>query len=135
MKHRAPIAAATLVLALSATARAATLYSPPLTAGDGNVLRCQVANLGTAPRTVTIESYGFCTSSCPGAPGDGLLLDSLPAMTLAPLSTAVLDSFDTSTPSRTPHVCKFTVQGGKARYRATACTVIGGDPTACVPAN
>ena len=135
MKNRSPIAAVTLVLALSATARAATLYSPPLTAGDGNVLRCEVTNLDKAPRTVMIESYGFCTSTCPGAPGEGLLLDSLSTVTLAQFSTAVLNSSDTGTPSRTPHICKFTVQGGKARFRASACTVIGGDPTACVPAS
>jgi hypothetical protein len=127
---------AALVVSLSGAARAATLVSPPLTPGNGNELHCQVAHSSSQPRMVTIEIFGFCTSGCQGGgTGDGVLLDSIGPVTLSPLSTLSLTFDDLEVPPLTPHVCKFTVQGGKGRYRASACTRSGGNPTACVSAN
>jgi hypothetical protein len=130
-----PTAALILVAALSGSALAGTLTTPPLTAGDGNSLVCQITNVGTQPRTVTIEVFGFCTSSCAGGPGDGLLLDSITPPPVGPLQTLSLTVPDIAAPNVSPHVCRFTGSGGKKSYRATACAVVGGVPTSCVAAN
>src|SRR5262245_49580124 len=127
------IVAVALVVALSGTAHGADLFSPPLTAGDGNVLLCQIANVSAQNRTVTIEVYGFCTSACP-SPGDGNLLGSATSI-LGPMATGELGVFDLSSPPITPHVCKFIVQGGKGSYRASACVQVGPASTTCVPAD
>jgi hypothetical protein len=83
---------------------------------------------------VSIEVFGFCTSGCSGS-GDGVLINSVGPTPVGPLTTLSLSVADLATPPLTPHVCKFTVQSGKNKYRATACATSGPAPIACVPAN
>jgi hypothetical protein len=128
--------AAALVAVFSGAAYAATLTSPPLTPGNGNELRCEITNLSSQARTVTIEVIGFCTSACPpGAnAGDGNILATVSPL-LGPLNTGFAVVADLSTPSITPHFCRYTVQGGKKTWRASACALSGGTAIACAPAN
>src|SRR5262245_12716690 len=134
MTQRSRIATIALVIlvAVSGTVYADKLFSPPLLPGDGNSLVCQISNLNNAPRDVTVEIIGFCQSCIPS--GDGSVLNSL-SFTLNPLNTSFPVTASDLTPT-TPHFCKFTVEGGKGNYRATACVYSSsGAIVACVPAD
>jgi hypothetical protein len=140
MIGRTTCATLVLSLALSAAASAATLFSRPLTPGDAaNSLVCRITNVGSQPRSVTIEIFGFRHPSA-GGTGDGNLIDSL-SVIVEPLHTFSLSAPDETSPGVTPHICKFTAPGPKTGYRASACVVptasnpSGGSPLACVPAD
>jgi hypothetical protein len=112
------LVALVLVFAAAGTTFGAELFSPPMTPGDGNVLRCEITNVSENPGMVTIEIFG---EEIP-IPGDGALLDSAGPLFLASLNSRSLSFIDQVL--LTPHICKFTVQGGKAGYRASACTAV-----------
>ena len=117
MEVRRAIAAIPVMLALAGTARAATLFAGPIQVGAGNDLECRIVNVDKVAREVSIHIFDR----------NGVQVDE-GTTSLAPLA-----SFRDRSPD--PAVtCRFTVEGGKKRYRATACAQQGGAAAACVAA-
>jgi hypothetical protein len=100
-------------------ADAAELFSAPLKSEGDNLFDCRIVNVGSSTRTVTIEIFEengtFVTDKTTTlGPGQG-----------DDRGTSVNGNF----------YCKFTVQGGKTQYRASA-SVRGPDgAVAALPAN
>jgi hypothetical protein len=118
------VAALALVLALSATAQAAQLYSPPMFPDSDANLECLIVNVSDVTHAVTITARSINGGDVGGQ-----------QVTLGPLQTGFhLDGTQTAV------MCHFTVDGGKNDYRAAVCVVVGAHiggeiGKACLPAN
>jgi hypothetical protein len=104
--RRHGVAAAGILLALAASARAATLITPPLFTDNGNALACMITNVGKKPVDVTIEAINAA----------GTVIGSN-ATTIPPGNATNVSPATTFTTT----FCRFTVKGGKKSVRAAAC--------------
>jgi len=117
--HRTRIITAVLVLALAGAAQAADLFTPPLTM-DSEFLRCEIVNLSSTSRAVTIE----VRNSSGTVLGSPLIIGNLQPHGVASTSQ--------SNPAGVrPSYCKFVVEGAKSNYRASGCIA---DATECTAA-
>jgi hypothetical protein len=118
MDVRRAIAAIPLVLAFGGTAHAAgTLFAGPIQVGAGNDLECRIVNIDSVAHEVSIHIFDR----------DGMQVDE------GTTSVAPLASFRDRSPDPAM-TCRFTVDGSKKRFRATACAQQGGAAVACVAA-
>jgi hypothetical protein len=98
------IAVAALALGLAGAAQAATLVSPPLVPDGDNVLDCYLVNVGTQPRSVTIEVFAR----------DGSVVERV-VTTLGPGEEDVARA----AAELLPRYCRVTVSGRRADFRAS----------------
>ncbi len=99
-----PLALAAVTIGMAATAHAATMITPPASAGfAGAVLYCNLLNVGPAPLTATIEARDY----------NGNVLDTYTNLSINP-------GADLQLYSPTGVYCKFTFKGSKKRVRAAA---------------
>ena len=101
-----------LVLALVTSSHAATLYTPPLSwslIAGSLAFRCEIVNVASGPREVRAQ---VITDAATTVADSGVVL-------LAPNGTLTQD-YTTFGGDRT--YCRFDVQGGRKKFRASACT-------------
>lgn len=100
-----------LVLGLTASAGAATLYTAPLSfqLGFGLDVECKIVNVANSPTTVRVRAISDA----------GNITNDSGEVVLAPLESFEL--YANVLADR--HFCRFDVNGGKRRVRAGACTV------------
>lgn len=85
----------------------------------GNTLHCNILNLYTTPRPVTIEAVDYL----------GVVTDTSGPLVLAPSTAATLTVVSNNTAR-----CRFTVDGSAKKYRAAAAYENGSRYTIVVPA-
>ena len=105
MKLREILITTTLVLAMSAPARAVTLSSPPLIVLGNNELECYVANVGATNLPIQIQAVDEA----------GNVIETSGVVNFPPGTVAAR--------VRVPATgyCRFIVQGPGSSVRATAC--------------
>jgi hypothetical protein len=122
MNFRRTLITAAIILTLSGTVHAATLYTPPLIPRESSVLECHIVNVSSETRTITVilfDSIGdIVTQSGP------LPLDPKQLVIVA------------GPPSLEAGWCQFTVDGHALTVRASGAIypVSSGSPAAVVPA-
>jgi hypothetical protein len=110
-----------LVMGVSPSVRAATLFAPPLPGGGAGVY-CQAVNVSTAPRDVTITILD----------ANALVVNSHACPALAVLHSCTLGVPGAGT---APHFCRVDVNGTKATVRASIVRLMSdGTPAVALPA-
>ena len=111
MKAALPTALFALGTLLAGTARATTIFTPPLVPGGNNLLDCYLVNVSDEPRSATIVAVDR----------DGNTVKSVD-VTLQPGAEAVAQV----TASENARYCRFEVDGKKAHFRASILVVQDG---------
>ena len=101
---RSPVLAALALAAVVGTARADTLFSPPLVADGTNFFDCYLVNVSLKPRKVRIDVISR----------EGAVVETVET-TLGPGEEDVARA----TSDLRPRYCKFVVQGARQLYRAS----------------
>ena len=137
MKNQTSRVAVAIAFALAipgiACAGTGTMFTAPLKPGDGNSLTCRITNVDDSPHEVRIFIYGWSYQTN----ADGTLIASGPTLNAPPLTTIRLSMAENDALSLYPRVCKFTIAGSKANFRAVGCATEGmsDDDITCVPAD
>jgi hypothetical protein len=109
------------LVAASPVARAATLFTAPLPGGGAGVF-CQVVNVSSAPRDVTIEVRD----------ANALVVNT---QTCAALAVSRSCSLAVPGAGTSPHSCRFDVNGAKTTVRASIVRgTSDGTPAVALPA-
>lgn len=107
MRTLTAIVVTALVFAPSGFAQAGTLYTPYLMPGLSDGLTCTAVNVGTKPRSVTIEILRDNGTAALGP----VTFNDVPAGQV----------FVESTLDDRARYCKFTFKGGKKNIRGSVC--------------
>lgn len=110
-----------VVLGVSASIEASTLFTPPLPGGGAGVF-CQVVNVAAAPRDVTISIFD--------STGDMVNQTTCTALAFSNACSLAVPGAGVS-----PHFCRVDVEGGKATVRASIVrSTSDGVPAVALPA-